>query len=105
MATRFDRDLREAAVHVSAVTDGEISSPSVGMLLCNHPDKDYKRACFEAYNRGLQEFQSAAPDRIFGTAQTAVRSVKETVEDLRRAKAMGFRGVMMPCEPATEVDY
>ena len=84
---------------------GEIIYPSVGMLLCNHPDKDYKRACFEAYNRWLQEFQSAAPDRIFGMAQTAVRSVKETVEDLRRAKAMGFRGVMMPCEPATEVDY
>ncbi len=28
--------------------------PSVGMLLCNHPDLDYKKACFDAYNRWLQ---------------------------------------------------
>jgi uncharacterized protein len=84
---------------------GEIIYPTVGMLLCNHPDADYKSACFTAYNRWLQEFQSAAPDRIYGIGQTAVRSVAETVEDLQRIREMGFHGVMMPCEPATPFDY
>ena len=34
----------------------EVIYPSVGMLLCNHPDVDYKHACFEAYNRWIAEF-------------------------------------------------
>ena len=28
----------------------EVIYPSVGMMLCNHPDFDLKRACFKAYN-------------------------------------------------------
>src|SRR4051812_7058311 len=84
---------------------GEIVYPSVGMLICNHPDADYKKACFDAYNRWLQEYQGGAPDRIFGVGQTAVRSVEETIEDFRRIKEMGFWGVMMPCDPSTEFDY
>lgn len=84
---------------------GEIIYPTVGMLLCNHPDADYKNACFTAYNRWLQEFVSAAPDRLYGIGQTAVRSVEETVADLHRIREMGFHGVMMPCDPATEFDY
>lgn len=84
---------------------GEIIYPTVGMLLCNHPDADYKTACFTAYNRWLQEFQSTDPSRLYGIGQTAVRSVEETVDDLQRIREMGFHGVMMPCDPATEFDY
>src|SRR5690606_25685407 len=60
---------------------GEIVYPTIGMMLCNHPDKDYKRACMEAYNRWLLGFQSGAPDRIFGIPQTPVNSVEETIKD------------------------
>ena len=45
---------------------GEVLYPSVGMLLCNHPDVDYKKACFDAYNLWIAEFQSHAPERIVG---------------------------------------
>ena len=31
----------------------EIIYPTVGMILCNHTDLDYKQACFEAYNRWI----------------------------------------------------
>ncbi len=34
----------------------EIIYPTVGMLHCNHPDFDYKKACFEGYNRWLAEY-------------------------------------------------
>ena len=82
----------------------EIIYPTVGMLICNHPDFDYKKACFDAYNRWLQAYCAHAPDRLIGLGQTAIRTIKEGIEDLERIKAMGFRGVMMPGNPG-EKDY
>jgi uncharacterized protein len=84
----------------------EVIYPSVGMVLCNHPDADYKQACMWAYNHWLQEeFVSGAPDRLIGLGQTAVRSVEEAIADFQKLKDMGMRGVMMPGNPATEYDY
>jgi predicted TIM-barrel fold metal-dependent hydrolase len=74
----------------------EVLYPSVGMLLCNHPDVDYKKACFDAYNRWIAEFQSHAPDRLVGIGQTALRGIDEGIADLQRIKDLGLRGVMMP---------
>jgi predicted TIM-barrel fold metal-dependent hydrolase len=82
----------------------EIIYPTVGMLLCNHPDYDYKKACFDAYNEWLTEYCSPHPDRLIGQGQTALRSVEEGIADLRKMKAMGLRGVMMPGNPQV-ADY
>ncbi len=89
------------------VRDGvaaEVIYPTVGMVLCNHRDYDYKRACFEAYNRWIAEYCGAHPDRLLGCGQTAMRSPEEGIEDLKNIKALGLRGVMMPGVPAVE-DY
>jgi predicted TIM-barrel fold metal-dependent hydrolase len=83
---------------------GEILYPTVGMVLCNHRDFDYKKACFDAYNRWIAEFCGAHPTRLLGCGQTAMRSPEEGIEDLRRIRALGLRGVMMPGVPALE-DY
>jgi len=83
---------------------GEIIYPTVGMLLCNHPDFDYKKACFDAYNLWIAEYCDAHPERLFGCGQTAVRSPDETIEDFRKIKDLGLRGVMMPGHPQQE-DY
>jgi len=82
----------------------EFIYPTVGMVICNHPDFDYKKACFEAYNRWLLEYCAVAPDRLYGLAQVSMRSPEDGVAEIRRAKDMGFRGVMMPGNPAVE-DY
>jgi len=74
----------------------EVLYPSVGMLLCNHPDADYKKACFDAYNLWIAEYQSHAPDRLVGIGQTALRSVEEGITDLERITELGLRGVMLP---------
>ncbi len=74
------------------------------MILCNHTDLDYKRACFEAYNRWIAEYCSAHPDRLLGLGQTAVRTPEEGIADLHTIKALGLRGVMLPGEPGVE-DY
>lgn len=82
----------------------EVIYPSIGMVLCNHPDLAYKRACFEAYNRWIAGYCSAHPDRLVGLGQTAMRTPEEGIADLEAMKAMGLRGVMMPGEPGVE-DY
>ena len=82
----------------------EIIYPSEGVVLCNHPDFDYKRACMIAYNRWLQEYCAVAPNRLYGLAQLTMASVEEGIMELRRAKEMGFCGVMMPGNPQHE-DY
>jgi len=82
----------------------EVIYPSVGMMLCNHPDFDYKKACFDAYNRWLAGYCSAHPDRLLGCGQTAMRTPEEGIEDLEKIRALGLRGVMMPGNPAVE-DY
>ena len=74
----------------------EVLYPSIGMLLCNHPDADYKHACFDAYNQWLAEFQGHAPDRLVGIGQTALRSVDEGIDDIARIKDLGLRGAMLP---------
>ena len=99
----WDPDARLADQDRDGVA-GEIIYPTVGMMLCNHPDFDYKKACFDAYNLWIAEYCAAHPDRLFGTGQTAMRSVDEGIEDLRKMKALGLRGVMMPGNPAVS-DY
>ena len=49
----------------------EVIYPSVGMILCNHPDPDYKKACFDAYNLWIADYSGAHPDRLIGLGQTA----------------------------------
>lgn len=100
----FDGAARVAAQDEDGI-GGEIVYPTVGMLICNHPDANYKKACMDAYNRWLLEFMGAAPERIFGMGQAAIRSVKEGICELESLAARGFRGVMMPGEPCTEFDY
>lgn len=82
----------------------EVIYPTVGMVLCNHPDFDYKKACFEAYNRWLAGFCSAHPDRLWGCGQISMRSPHDGIAELRAVRALGLRGVMMPGNPAEE-DY
>ena len=84
--------------------DGEVIYPSVGMLLCNHPDIDLKKAMFDAYNRWIADYCAVAPDRLYGCGQTALRNPAEAIADLEAIKAAGLRGVMLPGMPGTMVD-
>ncbi|MSP44240.1 MAG: amidohydrolase [Alphaproteobacteria bacterium] len=99
----FDGSVRCADQDKDGVC-AEIIYPTVGMLLCNIEDFDYKKACFDAYNRWLQTFVAPAPKRLFGLGQIAMRSVEEGIRELEEIKKMGFVGVMMPGNPQLE-DY
>lgn len=82
----------------------EVIYPSVGMVLCNHPDPDYKKACFDAYNLWIAEYCDPHRARLLGVGQTAMRSPAEGIADLQAIKALGLRGVMMPGFPV-QADY
>ena len=99
----WDPDARLAAQDEDGVS-AEIIFASVGMVLCSHPDYDFKRASMNAYNRWLAEFCAAQPKRLFGLAQTAVSSVDEAIEDFVAAKEAGMVGMMMTGNPQHE-DY
>ena len=83
----------------------EVIYPSVGMVLCNHPDADYKTASFEAYNRWISEYCSEDPQRLLGIGQTALETVESSIEDITRMKEQGLRGVMMSGNPHTDFDF
>jgi predicted TIM-barrel fold metal-dependent hydrolase len=99
----WDPDARMADQARDGV-DAEVIYPTVGMVLCNHPDADYKKACFDAYNRWIAEYCAKHPARLLGCGQTAMRSPAEGIEDLKAIRALGLRGVMMPGNPIVE-DY
>jgi predicted TIM-barrel fold metal-dependent hydrolase len=82
----------------------EVLYPSMGMVLCNHPDIDYKKACFDAYNRWLEGFCKHDPQRLIGVGQAAVRTIDEGIEEVRTIKSQGFRSVMLQGDPELK-DY
>ena len=82
----------------------EVIYPSVGMAVFFTPDIELAAACCRAYNLWLEEYCSAVPDRLFGIGQSAAVSPQELIEDIRRIKAQGLRGVMLPFEPGV-ADY
>jgi predicted TIM-barrel fold metal-dependent hydrolase len=82
----------------------EVLYPTVGMVLCNHKDLDYKKACFDAYNRWIAQYCAAHPERLIGCGQTAMRTPEEGIRDLEAIRAAGLRGVMMPGHPGVQ-DY
>ena len=84
--------------------DGEVIYPSVGMLLCNHPDLDLKKAMLDAYNRWIAEYCAVAPNRLYGCGQTALRTPEEGIADLEAIAAAGLRGVMLPGTPGPAYD-
>ncbi|MEM7093846.1 MAG: amidohydrolase family protein [Actinomycetota bacterium] len=79
--------------------DGEVIYPSVGMLLCNHPDLELKHALFQAYNRWIAEYCAVSPDRLYGCGQSAMRTPEEALDDFAAIHAAGLRGVMLPGTP------
>lgn len=95
---------RRAADQDRDGVSAEVIYPSVGMIICNHPNLDYRAACFSAYNRWLGEYTSFAPQRLIGIGQTAMRTPQEGIADLHSIKALGLRGVMLPGMPGVE-DY
>jgi len=83
---------------------GEVIYPSAGMVICQHEDIPYKKACFEAYNRWLEGFCETDPRRLVGIGMAAIPTPEEGVKELEAIARAGFKGVML-CGDAAFEDY
>jgi uncharacterized protein len=100
----WDSTLRVAAQDRDGIL-AEVIYPTVGMILCSHPNGDYKHACFRAFNQWMRDYVSEAPGRLFGIGQSAARSPEDTIADFHQIKELGLTGVMMPSIPSSDIDY
>jgi len=83
--------------------DAEVLFPpqrTIGHFL-GDADDDFVRAGIEAYNNFLfDQFCASDPTRLVGMAQISSLGVDSAVEELRKHKARGFKGVVISCWPA-----
>ena len=70
-APRIELDGKGRHVHV---IEGLTTVIPLGMVVVSYPGIEYKDACTNAYNRWLEGFCSALPERLFGLGLTSVRN-------------------------------
>ena len=87
--------------------DAEVLFPpqrTIGHFL-GDSDDDFVRAGIEAYNNFLwEEFSASDRNRLVGMAQIPSTGVDDAVDTLRKAKARGFKGVIISCWPSAKDD-
>jgi len=64
-------------------------------------DNEFHKAGIQAYNNWMaKEFMSANPERLIGLAQMPNLGPAEMVAEMRRARSMGMRGVILSSWPS-----
>jgi predicted TIM-barrel fold metal-dependent hydrolase len=100
----YNGDARLSDMDIDGV-DAEILFPpqrTIGHFL-GDDDDDFVRTGIDAYNNFLWE-EFCAPDRsrLVGMAQIGSTGVDDAIDTLRKAKARGFKGVVISCWPSAE---
>ena len=85
--------------------DAEVLYASIAIKLLASKDREYKRACFKAYNRWLSDFCKSEPKRYMGVAVVMIDDMDSAVKDMREAKSLGLGGVMLGFIPGADVIY
>jgi predicted TIM-barrel fold metal-dependent hydrolase len=102
----YDGTARIGDMDIDGV-DAEILFPpqrTIGHFL-GDSDDDFVRAGIEAYNNFLwEEFSAPDRSRLVGMAQIPSTGVDDAVDTLRKAKARGFKGVIISCWPSAKDD-
>lgn len=91
----YDPDARIKEVDRDTIW-GEVMYPTFGLGFYGIDDAEFKWALLRAYNDWLAEFCAAYPNRFKGIAMLANDDPVMAVEELERAKKLGFVGVMVP---------
>lgn len=73
-------------------------------------DPGLQRVGYEIFNRWMQDYVSADPNRLIGVAQITIDDIPSAVEQVERAKQQGFRTINFPAPrrdilPYTEPAY
>ena len=84
---------------------GEVLYPSHGLRVLNSGDPELEAACARVYNDWLIDYCQAAPDRLVGIAIISVYDMQHAVQEMKRAREAGFRGVMIWQVPPPEFSF
>lgn len=85
--------------------DAEVLFAGMVMFFYGHPDADFQREMFRAYNDWVAEYQSHDPNRLIGIASISVWDVNLALEEMIRAKKIGLRGVLISANPPEHMRY
>jgi uncharacterized protein len=85
--------------------EAELIYPSFGLLMYDIPDREYRYACFRAYNDWMAEYCSASPKRLFGIAMVPTDDVERDAAELERCARMGLRGAMISIAQGSGKSY
>jgi predicted TIM-barrel fold metal-dependent hydrolase len=91
----YDPDARIKEIDRDTIW-GEVMYPTFGLGFYGIDDAEFKWALLRAYNDWLAEFCAAHPNRFKGIAMLANDDPVLAVQELERAKKLGFVGVMIP---------
>jgi predicted TIM-barrel fold metal-dependent hydrolase len=75
--------------------EAELMYTSLGLGMYMIPDREFRYACFRAFNDWLAEFCAAHPKRLFGIAMIPTDNIERDVAELERCAKMGLRGAMI----------
>lgn len=83
--------------------DKQIIFPTHGLVLVKQLWDDVPALCanLSAYNRWVAEFNSAAPQRLFGVGQLTLEDPEWAAAEVRRCAADGLRAVAIPAASTT----
>jgi uncharacterized protein len=90
----YDPHKRLAELEAEAI-EAEMIYPTLGLVMYDIPDREYRHACFRAYNEWIGEYCQAGPNRLFGIAMISTDDVDRDVAELERCAKMGLRGGMI----------
>jgi predicted TIM-barrel fold metal-dependent hydrolase len=74
----------------------ELHPPLLAAVLGYSRTPEQVELANRAYNRWLADFCSAAPERLAGLAVVSFADVDDTIEEIRAAKGLGLRGIVLP---------
>ena len=79
--------------------DAEIIFPNKGLTMWATPDPLFAQAQCRIYNDWSAEAYGPYRDRLVPMAALATGDLEGSIEEVKRAAKMGFRGLTLPCKP------
>jgi predicted TIM-barrel fold metal-dependent hydrolase len=85
--------------------DAEVLFSGMTMNLYHHPDQEFQRDAFRAYNDWVAEYQSYNPRRLLGIASVSIHDVDLAIRQMERVAKLGLRGILISSDPPADRRY
>jgi predicted TIM-barrel fold metal-dependent hydrolase len=79
--------------------EAEVLFPNKGLTIWATPDPEFSHAMCRAYNDWAWETFADFNDRLAPMACVAPGALAQTIEEIQRCAALGFKGLSLPCKP------